>query len=85
MKTKEIPWEDREVPVTLTNSEWHSLYCYLLMTTRYREEERDGWRKLAERTEPDGMPSFKNAKGNADFWQKQIDIINRVQTAIDVR
>ena len=78
-------WEDEKVSITLTNAEWTKLDVFLLMTTHFREEERDTWRKLAEEKDENGDPAYPNAKGNADFWQSQIDFIAKVQTAIGAR
>ena len=76
-------WKDEQRAVTLTNEDWNSLTCYLLMTTQYREGERDTWRKLAEETDDSGNPVYKNARKNADFWQRQIELVERVRSAID--
>ena len=80
MKTE---WKDKKRSVTLTNGEWSRLSVFLLMSTHFREQERDGWRKLAEERDEFGNVVFRNAESNADFWQSQIDLIAKVQTAID--
>ena len=80
MKTE---WKDKKRSVTLTNGEWSRLSVFLVMTTHFREQERDGWRKLAEERDEFGNAVFSNAESNADFWQSQIDLIAKVQTAID--
>lgn len=80
MKTK---WKDEKRSITLTNEEWSRLSVFFLMTSHYREEERDGWRKLAAEKDENGNPVWVHAEGNADFWQNQIDLIDKVQIAID--
>lgn len=80
MKTE---WTDKKRSITLTNGEWSRLSVFLLMSTHFREQERDGWRKLAEERDEFGNVVFRNAESNADFWQSQIDLIAKVQTAID--
>lgn len=80
MKTE---WTDKKRSITLTNGEWSGLSIFLLMTTHFREQERDEWRKLAEERDEFGNAVFRNAESNADFWQSQIDLIAKVQTAID--
>ena len=80
MKTE---WKDKKRSITLTNGEWSGLSVFLLMTTHFREQERDEWRKLAEERDEFGNVVFRNAESNADFWQSQIDLIAKVQTAID--
>ena len=81
--TNEKCWEDEKRAITLTNHEWSRLSVFLLMTTHYREEERDGWRRLAEERDENGCKVWRNAEKNADFWQEQIDLIRNVQAAID--
>ena len=66
-------WGRQERSVTLTNDQWSRLVCYLHMSTKYREGERDAWQELAQEKNPDGTPVFKNAAKNAAFWQEVID------------
>lgn len=80
MKTE---WKDKKRSVTLTNGEWSGLSVFLLMSTHFREQERDGWRKLAEERDEFGNVVFRNAESNADFWQSQIDLIAKVQNALN--
>lgn len=80
MKTE---WKDKKRSITLTNGEWNKLSVFLLMTTHYREQERDACRKLAEKRDEFGNVVFPNAERNAEFWQSQIDLIAKVQAAID--
>ena len=83
--TKQSEWENQEVSITLTNREWNRLDVFLLMSTHFREQERDGWRKLAEERDEFGGKVFRNAESNADFWQEQIDIINHIMNVIKER
>ena len=55
-------YNDKLVPVVLTGKLWTSLTTYLLMSTKYRERERDTWNELAKETNEDGTPTFKNAQ-----------------------
>ena len=81
--TKQSEWENQEVSITLTNKEWNRLDVFLLMSTHFREQERDGWRKLAEERDEFGNVVFRNAESNAEFWQSQIDLIAKVQNALN--
>lgn len=65
-------WSKEKRSVTLTNDQWNTLVCYLRMSTKHREGERDAWQRLAEEKNPDGSPKFKNAADNAAFWQETI-------------
>lgn len=78
-------YEDKKNAVTLTNHQWTMLTSFLLMSTKYREGERDTWRRLSTKTNDDGTPAYKNAESNADFWEEMIQEIARIQTAIDDR
>lgn len=82
-KPDETPWDDREKSVTLTNAQWSRLTTYLLLSTKHREGERDAWKSLAEEKNEDGTPTFKNAAGNAAYWQEVIDDIETIRQVID--
>jgi hypothetical protein len=66
-------WRRKERSVTLTNDQWSRLVCYLHLTTKHREGERDAWQNLAQEKNADGTPKFKNASSNAAYWQEVID------------
>lgn len=76
-------WGRQERTVTLTNNQWSTLVCYLHMTTKHREGERDAWQNLAQEKSPDGTPKFKNAAGNAAYWQEVIDDLDAMLPALD--
>lgn len=57
--------------------------CYLITSTRYREREADAWAKLAVEKETDGRPKYKNAAGNAEYWQEMITSIEEIRRKID--
>lgn len=63
-------WGRQERSVTLTNDQWNRLVCFLHLSTKYREGERDAWANLAEEKNPDGTPVFKSAASNAAYWQE---------------
>lgn len=63
------PWEEQERTVTLTNELCNMLQCYILMTTNHRKDEVEAWEKLAQETDENGAPKFKNAASNAQFWR----------------
>lgn len=76
-------WDRKERSVTLTNKDWERLVCYLLMTTKHREGERDAWQSLAQEKNPDGSPKFPKAAGNAEYWQEVIDDLERIKNKLD--
>lgn len=78
-------FEDKLVPVVLTEKLWSALTSYLLMSTNYREREWDAWNDLAKETNKDGTPTYKNAQSNADFWKELIEELGVIQKAIDER
>lgn len=77
------PWELQERSVTLTNSDWNRLVCYLLMTTKYREGERDAWGRLAKEVDASGAPRFPHAASNAEYWSDLIDFLAELEAKID--
>lgn len=76
-------WEREERSVTLTNKDWSRLVCYLLMSTKYREGERDAWQSLALEKNPDGSPKFEKAASNAAYWQEVVDDLERIKVKLD--
>lgn len=79
----EIPYGERQRSVSLTNDEWNRLRCYILMTTKYREGERDAWARLAEEVDESGAPAFPNAAKNADYWAELDAFLGEVSEKID--
>ena len=78
-------WEDTERSVTLTNSEWSLLTCYLLMSTNYRKGEREAWERLSTEMNEDGTPVFKNADSNAKYYAKLEVELEKIRKVIDRR
>lgn len=76
-------WGRQERTVTLTNDQWIRLVCYLHLTTKHREGERDAWHNLAQEKNPDGTPVFKTAADNAAYWQEVIDDLERMLPKLD--
>jgi hypothetical protein len=76
-------WGRQERSVTLTNDQWSRLVCYLHLSTKHREGERDAWRHLAQEKNPDGTPVFKNAAKNAAYWQEVIDDLAAMLPKLD--
>lgn len=79
----ELPWEAQTRTVTLTNAEWNSLTCYLILTTKHREGERDAWLDLSLERNEDGSPKFPNAAKNAEYWQEVIDDLDQIRAVIE--
>lgn len=66
------------INIALTPDEISILYSYILITTDYRRDEEQVWRKLASEKKEDGQPRFPNALSNADYYQnfgKKLDVI----------
>lgn len=76
-------WGSQERAVTLTNDQWNSLVCYLHLTTKHREGERDAWHNLAQEKHPDGTPVYKSAANNEVYWQEIIDALERMIPKLD--
>lgn len=72
-----------EKTVTMTRDEWNKLVCYLIMSTNYREGERDAWAKLAEEKDANGELLFPNAAGNAAYWSELCVKLDEIRRKID--
>ena len=55
------------------------------MTTQYRTGELKAWQELAEEKEENGEPKFKNAAGNAEFWQQIERELEEIKKRVDER
>jgi hypothetical protein len=76
-------WGRQERSVTLTNNDWNRLVCYLHLSSKYRERERDAWLDMAQEKNPDGTPRIKTAASNAAYWQEIIDDLERMLPKLD--
>lgn len=76
--TEAISWEQQPKTVTLTNELCSTLQCYILMTTKHREGELKAWEELAQETDENGAPKFKNAASNAQFWRDMEPQLQRI-------
>lgn len=68
--------------VTLTHEQWSTLCIYLLSTTQYRKGEQSAWEKLAQETNEDGTPRFRNAADNAQYWADMDEKLTKILKAI---
>lgn len=76
-------WGREERSVTLTNNQWNRLVCYIHLTTKHREGERDAWQNLAQEKNADGTPVYKTAASNAAHWQDIIDSLDAMLPKLD--
>lgn len=76
-------WGQKERAVTLTNDQWQTLTCYILMTTQHRKGEREAWESLAREVNDDGSPRFKNAAANAEYYAELEEQLQEIKNIID--
>lgn len=70
-------YDDKVNYIPLTGLQKSDLSCYILMTTKYRERERDSWERLSKELDDQGKPEFPNAASNYIFW---VDMIKKLET-----
>jgi len=78
-------WKSTKKTIELTNEQWNTLTCYILMTTKHRKEEKEAWQKLSEEKDENGQPRFKNAQSNVDFYEKLETELETIRNIIDGR
>lgn len=78
-------YSTRKSAVELTNHQWNTLVCYILMTTQHRKGEREAWEELAKKIDENGQPVFKNAQSNAEYYAELETALAEIRTAIDNR
>jgi hypothetical protein len=76
-------WERTSRAVTLTNDQWSTLTCYILMSTKHRESERKAWEELSTEKREDGTPRFPNAADNAKYYRELEDKLTAIRLKID--
>jgi hypothetical protein len=76
-------WEKTPRSVTLTNDQWSTLTCYILMSTQHREGERKAWEELAAEKREDGTPRFIHAADNARYYRELEDKLTAIRLKID--
>ena len=81
--TETISWEQQPKTVTFTNELCSTLQCYILMTTKHREGELKAWEELAQETDENGAPKFKNAASNARFWRDMEPQLQQILEALN--
>lgn len=81
--TETISWEQQPKTVTLTNGLWNDLQIYILMTTKHREGELKALEELAQETDENGAPKFKNAASNAQFWREMEPQLQQILEALN--
>jgi len=67
--------------IMLTNEQASTLGVYILLTTKYREDEIKASHELAQLKNEDGTPTYSNMGSNAEWWEKthnELEIIRRV-------
>lgn len=82
-QTEAISWEQQPKTVTLTNELCSTLQCYILMTTKHREGKLKAWEEMAQETDENGAPKFKNAASNAQFWRDMEPQLQQILEALD--
>ena len=53
------------------------------MTTKDREGELKTWEELAQETDENGVPKFKNAASNAQFWRDMESQLQQILEALN--
>lgn len=76
-------WKSTKKAVELTNEQWNTLTCYILITTTHRKEEREAWQNLATKTDENGQPKYKNAASNARYYEDLEKTLEDIRNAID--
>lgn len=81
--TAEEIWENTLRSVTLTNEQWNTLTCYILMTTQHRKGEREAWEALSKELKDDGTPRFEHAASNAQYYAELDAELEKIKEIID--
>lgn len=72
-----------ERTVTMTNEQWSTLVCYILMTTQHRKRERESWEAMVNDKYHDGTPLFPHAAENARYYAELDDKLEEIKKRIE--
>ena len=75
--------KNNKQPVELTADQLNTLVCYILMTTNYREREREAWKSLAQETDENGQIKFKNAQSNYEYFTNLETELTEIRKILD--
>ena len=75
--------KNNKKPVELTADQLNTLVCYILMTTNYREREREAWKSLAQETDENGQIKFKNAQSNYEYFTNLETELTEIRKILD--
>ncbi len=76
-------WEQQPKTVTLTNRLCNILQFYILSSTHSRKESLKAWEELAQETDENGEPKFKNAVSNAKFLRDMEQQLQQILKALE--
>jgi hypothetical protein len=68
--------------ITLTAKQASLLATYILITTKYREDQIAACAKLAEEKNGDGTPRYPAMSSNADWWRETHTEMERIYQII---
>lgn len=71
--------------VTMTNDQWSTLVCYILMTTQHRKGEREAWEAMVNDKYEDGTPLFPHAANNARYYAELETKLDEIRELIEGR
>jgi hypothetical protein len=73
----------KKITITLTPEQANTITCYILMTTKHRQEERKACDELSRILTEDGTMKFPNMVSNARFWEKTEGELAKIRKIID--
>jgi|GEM_PF-5703866 len=74
---------NRKVNVTLTIRQLtEAMLCMRQVRMQY-ERERESWAKLSLEKNPDGTPTYKNAKRNVEYFDWKLSKIQKNRKLLD--
>ena len=68
--------------IQLTDDQMSLMNFYILMTTKYREDEIKACSELAQEKKEDGSIKYPSMKSNAEWWENTNRELNYISTVI---
>lgn len=69
--------------ITLSDEQASTLVCYILLTTKYREDEIKACQRLAQLKNEDGTPAYLNMASNAKWWENAHNELELIRKTIE--
>ncbi len=74
---------EKKISVTMTIEQWCEVYSCVLQEQKQYERNREAWARLSLEKNPDGTPTYKNAKRNVECLDMKISELKELRRVLN--